>query len=94
MSFFFGLLGAARGCLHIPASTGGRPPCRKDPCALLLRKILQGSLKSFQTCSKREELVKAVRSSLMTAALIQDEGDVSSLPSRLKVTEGSGQNKM
>jgi len=38
VSFFYGLLGAVRGYAHTPASTGGRPPSRKGPCALLLRK--------------------------------------------------------
>lgn len=40
----------------------------------------------FQTHFKRKELVKAVCVSLVTGALTQDEGDVSLLPSKLKVT--------
>lgn len=54
-------------------------------CGFLLRK--PGTLRHFQTHFKRKELVKAVWISLMRGALIQDEGDVSSLSSKVKVTE-------
>lgn len=55
-------------------------------CDLLLRK--PGTLRHFQTHFKRKKkLVRAACVSLMTGTLIQDEGDVSSLPSKLKVTE-------
>lgn len=45
---------------------------------LFSQKTWHGSLKSFQTCSKMEELLKVVCRNIMTGTLIQDRGDASS----------------
>lgn len=62
--------------IHLDRQMGGLTVVKA--LMLFCQKTWHGSLKSFQTCSKMEELLKVVCRNLMTGTLIQDGGDASS----------------